>query len=182
MFIKESEWIWENVKPLEISRSFTILDIGSQTAEYRNIKQPFLGNLYVSLSTFGRIYTLDMDPLAEPDYLCDISLNTSSIPNKQFDLVMACNIIEHIYREKFDCAIRNIASLSNRYLVITSPLYYNWHFQPIDNGLRLTPEEIANLFPEFKTISSNSWKDEHYLSKYKDSPEPWVSGVVLERK
>jgi len=152
---------------------------------YRTIKQPYLGNLYTWLQSEKnlKIDTLDVDPLANATHTLDIS--AKNFPNiGKYNVVLACNILEHVRWESFPYAVANIASVTEKYLVITSPLFYIWHFQPIDNGWRPTPEEIADVFKNnFRVVKAASWKDEHYVEPYISMPhyaKPRVSGVILE--
>lgn len=183
MFFKESEWIASWIKELGFSDIATVLDIGSSSELYRTQKQPHLGNLYEKIQTQlqCKILTLDVDPQSQADFLLDISdPNFPEIPS--FDIVLVNNMLEHIYPDKMETVIGNIKRLTKKYLVVTSPLYYIWHFQPIDNGLRVTPEELTKLFGiDFKPIKMASWEDEHYNEKYSMTSKPWVSGVILQK-
>jgi SAM-dependent methyltransferase len=183
MFIKERDWIQEGISSLELFRPpIKVLDIGSSTKQYRTEKQPYLGELYQSLIKKGfSISTLDMDPQTNADFILDIS--DENFPNiGKFDIVLACNILEHIRREKFQTAINNIKKLTSGILIVTTPLFYPWHFHPIDNSLRPTPEEISGFFgSDFKILRADSWEDEHYLQRYSSNPKPWVSGVIMKK-
>jgi hypothetical protein len=52
-------------------------------------------------------------------FVLDISKPLISVPNKKFDLVTCCEVIEHI--DDYKTAIKNICLMSNKYLLITVP-------------------------------------------------------------
>lgn len=186
MFSKESLWIQEQIHSLHLEKGSTVLDIGSSSPTYRDQKQPHIGKLYEWLMDKGFVlYTLDIDPATHASFVVNIA--GTDVPKiGPFDLVLATNILEHIEPQQLDQAINNITTLVSRNLLVTCPNFYPWHFQPIDNGLRPTAEELSVLFsPAFKAKQRALWEDEHYAEPYKSMknfPKPWVSGVLLEKK
>lgn len=188
MFFKEKDWIYQVVAALPVDlmgKPLTALDIGSGSVQYRTEKQSHVGELFRSVEQQGFVVsTLDMGTDSGADYICDIS-NLGIKNVRPFSLVFVNNIIEHISLERLDQAISNINSLVDDYLIVTSPLFYTWHFHPIDNGLRLSSSQLADLFGNsYNLLQAAEWEDEHYAEPYrsmKNYPKPWVSGVLLKK-
>lgn len=186
MFYKECAWVQHGLDSLPVNSGSSLLDVGSSSGLYRISKQPYLGQLHAWMqsSKHLNVATLDTDPQAYPTYTMDISAqNVSDIGT--FDIVLACNILEHIKHVNLKSAISNITAMTKQYLIVTAPLFYTWHFQPIDNGWRPTAQELTDVFKKnFRVMKAESWQDEHYKEQYLSMPQypkPWVSGAILER-
>lgn len=65
------------------------------------------------------VTTLDIDPALKPDIIASVL----EIPcaNDLFDLVMACEVLEHLPFEKFVLALRELTRVSKRYVFLSLP-------------------------------------------------------------
>jgi SAM-dependent methyltransferase len=63
--------------------------------------------------------TVDIDPELKPDITA--SLLKIPLPDNSFDLVMACEVLEHLPFEKFIPALKEISRVSKHYIFISLP-------------------------------------------------------------
>lgn len=65
------------------------------------------------------ITTCDFDKSLEPDYAADI--RDLPFKDNSYDLVMACEILEHLPWNEFDTALKEIQRVSKKYAIISLP-------------------------------------------------------------
>lgn len=71
------------------------------------------------------VYTVDINPNLKPDLVSSIDGMPENLPNKQFDLVVCCEVLEHMPFEQFESAIEIFRSYSDQ-LLLTLPSYQAW--------------------------------------------------------
>lgn len=136
---------WHQIDEVMDSGARDVLEIGP-------------GNKIVSdvLKKIGfNVKTLDFDPEIKPDYLKDLTkLDPKDIP--EFDLILACEIFEHIPYEDFLNSLKKMLEVSNKYLVISLPYVLKGSFI-FSLG--------AMIYPIFR------WKK--FIKKFIVSPTKW---------
>jgi ubiquinone/menaquinone biosynthesis C-methylase UbiE len=88
-----------------------------------------IGNKTVSAYLKARglkVTTCDIDGNLEPDYVADIR-NLACFKDESFDVVMACEILEHMPWEDIDAALKELARISKGSVVISLPSS-GWRF------------------------------------------------------
>lgn len=81
-----------------------------------------IGNRLVSsyLKREGvNVTTVDFDKELQPDIVADV--RSMPIPDKSYDLVMACQILEHIPYEEFEVALAELNRVTKRYAIVSLP-------------------------------------------------------------
>lgn len=63
--------------------------------------------------------TCDFDATVKPDLVADV--RKLPLSDGQFNLVMACQILEHLPWQEFDVALRELARVSNKYVLVSLP-------------------------------------------------------------
>jgi len=174
MFEEESLYIRACLtKILERERIDSVLDVGSSDLTFRTKIQPFIEkNIFLPLKRFGcRIYHLD----AKSGEGIDIVMDATQLYtlNATFDLVLCCNLLEHVTDiPKTIIGLKKITK-NGGYLLITSPLKYVYHPDPIDNLFRPDVRTLKFLFRESftpifsRTISINDIKIKERLLSFK---------------
>ncbi len=90
-----------------------------------------------------QVTTCDFDASVDPDIVADVR----NLPkDKTYDLVMACQILEHIPYEDFEKTLGDIYEISNRYVVISLPQ-------------RVTYFEMIFKFPFIRTFTKKNFLD-----------------------
>lgn len=148
MFREEAEWIRKILASLPLD-GLALANLGSSTKEFRQNVQPHIQEEVIApLEMRGARWThIDAKNGDGIDIIADISSSEFPIQiNNQYDLVLCTNMLEHV--EDIEKVIYNIWSIARPggYLLVTVPLRYPLHYDPIDNGFRPTPDELASLF------------------------------------
>lgn len=169
MFLEESKWIQKVIA--KVGKIENVLDIGSSDIEYRECKQPYISELYANLPV--NVDTLDFKAGDGVDYILDITEEGCTNCLKKYDVILVCNILEHIDLSKLDNVIGNIYDLikDNGYCIATVPFNIGLHPSPIDNGLRPTHKELEDIFSKrFVKVSCEKIVCSHYREPYISNP------------
>jgi SAM-dependent methyltransferase len=149
MFKEEARWISAAIVNTKIKSPIKVLDVGASNIEFRTVRQPHIHELvHKPLLTRGfAISYLDIKKDKGIDIEVDLSL--SDLPAKLFsntyDLIICCNILEHVScREVF---LRNLLRFSRpgTLLIVTVPLVFPKHNDPIDTMFRPTVKQLTKL-------------------------------------
>lgn len=133
--------------------------------EVKSILEVGPGNGIVSrvLSKIGyEVKTMDLDPNANPDFVQDIR-NIKNVPPGSFDLILCCQVLEHIPYADFCRALKNLQNLSKMYMIISLPYTSRGTFKPylklnaIPFLKPVTWIRTFNIFPQ-----RHSFNGQHY--------------------
>jgi len=144
---------------LDIADVSPILEIGSSTFEFRTVRKPHINELlHKPLRERNiRIVHADYKPAEGVDIVGDIF--DPSVQKQMRDLapktVFCCNVFEHVKdKQALACFCDSIVPKGG-YIVFSGPYSYPYHSDPIDNGFRPKPEEVAAMFPNFTIMASD---------------------------
>src|ERR1044071_6361839 len=169
MFQLESQWIATQVNDFA-PHATTLIDIGSESLDYRNTAQKYIGDLYAALAAKGiAITTLDSEPTTQADVIQDIAKPLKS--QRAFDVVLAANLLEHVPTADLQAVLDNLFALTtdNGIVIITVPYNLPKHDHPIDTMLRPTPDELSDLAGHTR-LRTAQWQDVHYREPYISDP------------
>lgn len=158
MFYKEAEQINKILADFQSDQINPIIEIGSSTSDFRETKKPHINKFihqYLSLRNI-RIYTSDLKSGAGIDLSGDIFEESFSESLRLLNpkMVLCCNILEHVKNPELFAKIVSSLIQRNCHIICSVPLDYPYHPDPIDNLLRPSPDEIAQLFHGTTLISS----------------------------
>ncbi|MBI4551366.1 MAG: methyltransferase domain-containing protein [Candidatus Latescibacteria bacterium] len=156
MFIDEALWIHDVLSQIPLPARMTLLDVGSSTAHFRQIEQPHIDRyLFRPLEAQGvSIVHLDAKDAAGVDVVYDIGNHDHELAIGPFDVVICCNLLEHVVnRDKALHRLRQWVKPQG-YLLITVPHVYRRHLDPIDTMYRPSNRDLAVLFPHDRIIRS----------------------------
>lgn len=135
--------------------------------EVRDILEVGPGNNIVS-SVLGEmgclVKTFDNDPLNHPDFLGDILVDMKKITG-EYELVLACQVLEHIPYSHFTETLRYFYQISRKYLIISLPytnrgslkFYLSFMFLPFLR--KISYIKIMTLFPcKWKFNGEHYWE------------------------
>jgi SAM-dependent methyltransferase len=153
MFVEESLWIKEVIGKLETSTHKKLGNVGSSSLEFRTRVQPHVHeNVIASIEAKGfQVVNIDLKNEEGVDVVGDITAPSFGFEfHDQFDMMICTNLLEHVV--DISLVIQNLikATKGGGYILITVPYRYRIHLDPIDNGFRPTPREIAELFKPTK--------------------------------
>ena len=150
MFREESVWIKNALIKLQPTYSNSeVANVGSSTDHFRKVIQPHIHqNIIATLAHNGwKVFNVDLKQEHGVDLVADVTKPDFSIPFKnRFALTICTNLLEHV--EDINLVINNLIAITQNggHILITVPYKYKIHLDPIDNGLRPTPQEIYHLF------------------------------------
>lgn len=79
------------------------------------------------------VTTFDFDESLRPDIVGDVLSLTKDV-NKQFDVVMCCQVLEHLPYESFERAIAELIQITRKRLVISLPYL---HIMVLEGGIKI---------------------------------------------
>ena len=147
MFREEAVWIKNALNKLgAIPGHLQVANIGSSTAHFRKVVQPHIHtNIIETLENAGwQVFNVDLKKEEGVDLVADVTKKDFYLPyTDKFTLTICTNLLEHV--EDINLVVKNLTLITehNGYLLITVPYKYRLHYDPIDNGFRPTPTEIA---------------------------------------
>jgi SAM-dependent methyltransferase len=175
MFKEEARWIRTVISRIDFKPSTAVLDVGASDIEFRTVMQPHIHELIHKplLARGFDICFLDIKKAEGVDIVIDLTSNDlpDSLFSRTYDLIICCNILEHVRRR--DQFIRNLLRFSHpgTHLMITVPLVYPKHNDPIDTMYRPTVKQLTDFIVSFarcKVIKSEELaitEKEYYVLK-----------------
>ncbi|NOT10831.1 MAG: hypothetical protein HOP23_03190 [Methylococcaceae bacterium] len=162
MFTEEALWIKSVLDEVAIDSATKILDVGASDIEYRTSTQPHINeNIHKPLLEKGATFSfLDIKDHEGVDIVMDLA--AKDLPDDLFkvtyDLIICCNILEHIVER--NVFMQNLLRFTHpgTLLMVTVPLVYPKHNDPIDTMFRPTVRELVNFigsYVKYKIIKSN---------------------------
>ncbi len=173
MFKKEAEWVANTLQRLAHKGAGPVLNLGSSDLEFRTKEQPWIDALiFAPLRARGiDVIHVDMREGEGIDMRADI-MNPDDLARLSEcapQIILCCNLFEHVENPKAlaDACLKLLAP--NGHVVVSVPLSYPYHRDPIDTNLRPTPEELASFFTqadeksemiESLILKTGSWRDD----------------------
>ena len=166
---EEADLLAQWVGQLGLPPGTICLNIGSSTREFREEKQPHVADLFIRpLEAQGiRFVHCDMKAADGVDEVGDI-LDPSfraHLQSHHATLLVCSNLLEHLTDPRaFADACAELVDTGG-YALLSVPLAYPYHPDPIDTMLRLTPDQLAAMLPSWKVVRSaaigagNYWRD-----------------------
>jgi hypothetical protein len=177
MFIAEAIWLERLLRQWAPERLSPLLNVGSNTREFRELNQPWTEHhLFRPLRRRGiEFLHLDTRDGNGIDIRADI-LSDADLPRLRLfqpKAILCCNILEHV-REPEALARRCIEIVGPGGLIfVTVPHSYPHHRDPIDTMYRPGPEELARLFLPAKVLGAEIIDmGESYRGKVRH--RPWL--------
>jgi SAM-dependent methyltransferase len=187
MFIDESVWLEQVLARLKLAPGSRLLDIGSSTLDFRTVVQPHIDqHVFAPLRAQG-VEVSHLDARAEPgvDIVADVA--TLAGVGSDYDVAICTSLLEHVLDR--DHTTHNICRVikPGGVLILTVPLRYPIHLDPIDTGFRPTPVELRQLVPWTDVIESSSLtirEPAHYQGKrwIRRYLAPWQISCLVARK
>ncbi len=113
----------------------------------KNVLEIGIGNKLVAtyLEREGvDVTTVDFDERLKPDIVADV--RAMPVPDASYDLVMACQILEHLPFEEFEKSLAEMRRVTKRYAIISLPRRSSYF-------------EIVLKFPFIRTLLKRSFVD-----------------------
>jgi hypothetical protein len=143
----------------------SILNVGSQTSEFRKWDQPWVGSLFSKLESSGHKVThLDINSGDGIDLTIDVLDHAQfELAVRDHDVVFVSNLLEHLNDHvKFAGSLSNVLS-PDQLLLLSGPKLFPYHPDPIDNNFRPELKDLINLFePRLELVNYLEVKEFFY--------------------
>ena len=135
-----------------------VLDIGSSTHSYRTTTKPHINKeIYQRILNRGcSITSIDYKSGEGVDISGDI-FSTSiqkKISDEGGDVLLCNNLAEHV--EDKEGLLKILSGFEVKYIIFSVPFDYPYHQDPIDNLYRPNERELAQAFPNYQNIRSQT--------------------------
>ncbi|HET9627819.1 MAG TPA: methyltransferase domain-containing protein [Kofleriaceae bacterium] len=162
----EATWIANQLAALGREQISPLVNIGSQTREFRVKRQPHIEREIFAPLQARAVEVIHTD--LKPDDGVDIAGDLfdpsvqAALQARKPKAALTSNLLEHV-REPGALA-RAIGDLvaPGGVLLVTVPRSYPYHADPIDTGFRPSPAELAALFPDYELVHGEVIEDETY--------------------
>jgi SAM-dependent methyltransferase len=157
MLIAEARWLANRIEELG-NEAFPMLNVGSQTLDFRTRVQPWI-DAYLFAPARLRRHTVchaDMQAADGVDFVGDITDESfvARMQAESFRSVLCCNLLEHVEDRARVASVLTEIVRSGGHLILSVPHVFPYHPDPIDTMYRPDPEELASLFPGMLVVQS----------------------------
>jgi SAM-dependent methyltransferase len=174
---EEADTLTGWVRELGLTPGSVCLNIGSSTKQFREQEQPHIAERFIRpLESEGiRFVHCDMKEADGVDEVGDIldPAFRSRLRRHDATLLVCSNLLEHLAEpERFANACADLVK-DGGYGLFSVPLSYPYHPDPIDTMLRLMPEQLAAMMPEWAVIRSGEIEAGNYWRDLRASGDGW---------
>jgi SAM-dependent methyltransferase len=187
VFVDESLWIRRALEKQPLRAGLRVLDIGSSSLEFRTAVQPHIDqNVFAPLRARG-LEIVHADAKHEPGVDVVLDVTTLAGIESEFDLVLCTNLLEHVVDREGTLANAKRVVRPGGLLLLTVPLRYPIHADPIDTGYRPSAQELARLLAWSNVVVSEDVTvraELHYRGRpwYRRWLAPWRIACLLAEK
>ncbi|MBV9487254.1 MAG: hypothetical protein JO246_14500 [Frankiaceae bacterium] len=170
MLRAEAIWLGSVLCAMSDER-FPLLNLGSSTESFRVEGQPWIhSEIFAPLERKGRA-VIHVDSRTAPgvDVVADLAnrADRSRVGQLAYRTILCSNLLEHLEQPEIGVEMLLELSSAGQLLVVSGPLQYPPHPDPIDNGFRGTPDDIAALFGhQVRVVQSAELVDQHLARMY----------------
>lgn len=164
---EEARWIGDALAKLPADSLSPLIELGSQTLDYRTREKPHIESLVLApLRARGvRIVHSDLQSGPGIDISGDLYLPQTRAAYAKVGAraLLCCNILEHLTDAPGFARICADLLPPGGYAIVTVPRSYPYHLDPIDTMFRPAPSGIAALFPGFDAVAAEELRSGRYL-------------------
>ena len=146
----EAHWLCARLLDLGPALASPIANIGSSTAEFREVKKPHIQHaLFGPLADAGfAVQHIDIKAADGVDLVGDLNdaAFVADLLGRGFRSVICSNLLEHVADRQAIVDICRRVINDDGHILITVPHSYPYHADPIDTGYRPDIADLATLF------------------------------------
>jgi hypothetical protein len=152
MRVAEARWIADQLLALPRDQISPLLNIGSSTREFREVRQPHIERLIFAPLRAAGVDVIHTDLKAHPGVDVAGDLLEPGVQARLRALrpraALSSNLLEHVTAPETFARVMSSLIGPGGTLLVTVPRSYPYHADPIDTGFRPTPQDLAALFPD----------------------------------
>ena len=165
----EARWIADQLAGFAPDQISPLVNIGSSTAEFREVRQPHIERqIFAPLRARGvDVIHTDLKPDAGVDIAGDLADPEiqARLRARRPRAALTSNLLEHVTAPAELAHAIGALVEPGGVLVVTVPRSYPYHADPIDTGFRPAPDELAALFPGFALVRGEVVADSTYAGE-----------------
>ena len=170
----EATWLGKRLEAFPVEDLSPMLSVGSGTKAFRATFQPWIETAVYEPLARRHVEVLhhEMEPAVGVDVVGDLGKQDVRDHMRELGVrsVMCLNVFEHVL-DRAGLAEALVASLPpGGLLVVTVPVRFPYHADPIDTLFRPTSSELASLFSGVTVIDSGNVKCESLLRHWFSKP------------
>jgi SAM-dependent methyltransferase len=148
--LETARWTREVLQAIELPPGARALDVGSSTLHYRTVEQPHIDAEVIGPLRERGIEITHLDAKQDPgvDVVCDLDRADEGLVSElgEYELVLFAAVLHYVRDPDhvLDVVVRLVAP--DGHLVVHHPETARRTHDPVDNKLRLTPDELADMF------------------------------------
>jgi SAM-dependent methyltransferase len=179
--VETARWTREALQAIELPPGARALDIGSSTLHYRTVEQPHIDQQVMAPLRERGVEITHLDVKQDPgvDVVCDLDQAGDGLVSElgAYELVLFAAALHYVHDpgHVLDVVVRLMTP--GGYLMVHHPQVARRTYDPVDNMLRLAPDELADLFErrglERARVDSVRIDDGRYYNRLKSRPS-WV--------
>ena len=165
MLIKESLWIKDIIRDINLPPGAKILNIGSQDEKYLKQQYYIKENIVDTCTDEGyQIVNLDIKPGKGVDIVGDICNEEIQMKLQEMKIsaIYLFNILEHVTDIGAICSSIEKILPKRGYILFSGPYVFPKHLDPIDNLFRPKPNDLLQYFNTLDIVDSAILKDYTY--------------------
>jgi hypothetical protein len=148
--VETAAWTKAALAAIELPPGSRALDVGSSTSHYRTVEQPHIEEQVMAPLRARGVEIVHLDAKQAPgvDVVCDLGAADERLATRlgEHALVLVCGVMQALRDpgRAADLAVGVLAPAGH--LVAHHPESARRSFDPVDNMLRMTPDELAGMF------------------------------------
>jgi SAM-dependent methyltransferase len=148
--VETALWSREVLEEIGLPPGARALDVGSSTLHYRTVEQPHIDDQLMAPLRERGVAITHLDAKRDPgvDVVCDLDRADEGLVSElgEYDLVLFAAVLHYVRDPDhvLDLVVRFVAP--GGHLVAHHPQIARRSYDPVDNKLRLTPDELAKMF------------------------------------
>jgi len=162
----EARWIAAQLLELDPKAISPLVNIGSSTREFREVRQPHIEReIFAPLRARGvDVIHTDLKAQDGVDIAGDLfdPAVQAALHARTPRSALTSNLLEHVTKPAELAAAIGALVEPGGILIATVPRSYPYHADPIDTGFRPSPAELAALFPSFDLLRGEEVADATY--------------------
>jgi SAM-dependent methyltransferase len=179
--VETAAWTRAVLAGMQLSDGSRALDVGSSTLHFRTVEQPHIeAQVLAPLRARGvEIVHLDAKQAPGVDVVQDLDAADETLPDRlgEYQLVLLTGVLQHLREPARVADLMTRMVAPGGHVVVHHPQSARRSYDPVDHGVRLTPDRLARFFERrgFERVRAESVRidDPRYYKGLASRPS-WI--------
>lgn len=144
--VETAAWTRAALETIDLPPGSRALDIGSSTLHYRTVEQPHIDEQVMAPLRDRGVEVLHLDAKDAPGVDVVRDLEQPGEPVGEYAVVIVASVLHYLRDPEpaADLAVRSLGP--GGHLIAHHPQSARRSYDPVDHGLRMSPDELARMF------------------------------------